>query len=174
VLVAAAIIGNITPDAFTVEDYSYTSSVAGSTLQWTITNGVIISGQGTESVQVQWAGEGMGTIQVQEVVDADCIGPLTELNVVVLPVQGVLEYSNSGIMVYPNPAIDEFRVKGGSSMTGCGWKLMDITGRAVQQGIFESAEGIVSLSNCVTGPYVLQVTSKDEIFEVQVIKLNDH
>ena len=171
VLVAAEIIGNITPDAFSVEDYSYINSVAGSTLQWTITNGVIISGQGTESVQIQWAAEGLGAVQVQEVVDADCIGPLTELNVVVLPVQGVLEYSNSGIMVYPNPAIDKFRVKGGSSMTGCSWKLMDITGRVVQQGIFQSAEGVVSLSKCVSGQYVLQVASNNEIFEERVIKM---
>jgi hypothetical protein len=74
-------------------------------------------------------------------------------------------------MVYPNPAIDVFRVKGRSSMTGCSWKLMDITGRVVQQGIFQSAEGVVSLSKCVSGQYVLQVASNNEIFEERVVKM---
>jgi hypothetical protein len=138
---------------------------------WIVANGVVVSGQGTESVEIQWAGEGMGTVQVQEIVDADCSGPLVSMNVVVIPALGLVEFSNSEMMVYPNPAAEEFRVKGQSSLAGWSWKLMDITGRVVQQGIFQSSEGIVSLDQCAPGQYILQVSSMVEVYEECVIKM---
>jgi len=44
---------------------SYTTpAVNNATYEWTVTGGTIISGQGTNTIQVQWTNSGSGTIEI--------------------------------------------------------------------------------------------------------------
>ncbi|OWY24839.1 hypothetical protein C7N43_27915 [Sphingobacteriales bacterium UPWRP_1] len=49
------------------QTYTYsTPAITGSTYNWTVTGGTIISGQGTNTITVQWNNGTAGTVQVQQ------------------------------------------------------------------------------------------------------------
>ncbi|MBI5217936.1 MAG: T9SS type A sorting domain-containing protein [Bacteroidia bacterium] len=56
---------------------------SGSTYQWAATNGSILSGQGTNTVFVQWGTNGFGTLQVIETNSLGCIGNMVSVNVAI-------------------------------------------------------------------------------------------
>lgn len=46
--------------------YTYTAPIGGATYQWTIDNGIILSGQGTNTIEVQWnAGPGNVSVSIE-------------------------------------------------------------------------------------------------------------
>ena len=63
----------------TIESYSY-QITSGSTAEWTVEGGEILSGQGTNMISVQWKLEEEGLVTVREI-STDCIGELAELRV---------------------------------------------------------------------------------------------
>ena len=72
-LTAQVVAGNITPGAFANSIYTCNNN-AGSTYTWTVNNGVIVSGQGTNSVTVLWGAEGVGSVSVLETTADGCVG----------------------------------------------------------------------------------------------------
>jgi hypothetical protein len=60
-----AIAGSNTPGAFATSTYTC-DNTAGSTYNWSVSNGVIASGQGTNSVSILWGAEGVGSVSVVE------------------------------------------------------------------------------------------------------------
>ena len=62
---APLITGNATVCTNTPQTYSV-PAIAGHTYTWTVTGGTILSGQGTNSITVQWASGTVGTVQVIE------------------------------------------------------------------------------------------------------------
>ena len=76
---------------------------AGSTYEWTITGGEIVSGAGTHIVNVLWGQPGMGTVQVMETSDALCVGTSEELEVTIDDCTGIDEIIESELSIYPNP-----------------------------------------------------------------------
>ncbi|MBK8442104.1 MAG: hypothetical protein IPL35_01230 [Sphingobacteriales bacterium] len=50
-----------------VSVYSIPAQAAGSIYQWIVTGGIIVSGQGTNSIQVQWYDDANGTVKVNVV-----------------------------------------------------------------------------------------------------------
>lgn len=59
------ITGNATVCNTSTQTYTV-ALVAGHTYTWTVTGGTILSGQGTNSITVQWAGGTAGTVNVEE------------------------------------------------------------------------------------------------------------
>jgi hypothetical protein len=78
------IAGAIIAEAFTLSTYSYPSE-NDATFEWEVTGGVIISGNGTNQIQVMWAGEGLGSVSVTEIISPDCIGEQEVVDVVIMP-----------------------------------------------------------------------------------------
>ena len=58
------IIGNINPCVFATEFYSIESFEPGVEFTWSVTNGIILSGQGTTSIEVSWDGGVAGEVLV--------------------------------------------------------------------------------------------------------------
>jgi hypothetical protein len=54
------------------QEFTYTAGTSGNTIAWTVTGGVITSGQGTTTVKVMWGAIGLGTLRVNEVNAAGC------------------------------------------------------------------------------------------------------
>ena len=76
---------------------NFTSNgTAGSTYNWTVTNGSITSGQGTNSIQVNFNGVGNSTITVIETSDDGCIAPVITKDVFIKP----LPVSNAGADIF--------------------------------------------------------------------------
>lgn len=141
-----SIVGNNTPEVFTAEKYSCTNNT-GSTYQWTISNGVITAGQGTNSVSVLWAGTGLGTISVQETTSANCQGDTISVNVVVIPT-GLEEINQSAIKFYPNPANSNMTIDYGNfaMMNGYQLKIQNSLGQQVFQTNISQQTDNLSLS----------------------------
>ena len=96
--------GDATPDALVELIYSYPNN-EGSGYEWSITGGVIDSGQGTNSVTVLWATEGLQELAVTETNEDGCEGELVTLNVIVSST-GISEdeFEKSSFSVHPNPS----------------------------------------------------------------------
>jgi phenolic acid decarboxylase len=94
-LVVSAMIGtaqNIPcPDFVCQNDVNLTTytvpATAGSTYQWAITGGVIVAGQGTNTIQVNWAATAAGVynVSVTETTAANCPGTPVTCTVTVTP-----------------------------------------------------------------------------------------
>lgn len=62
-----------------------TTVVSNSTYAWTVTGGTILSGQGSNSITVQWGTTGSGTVSVNATNAQGCASPLVSLPVTVVP-----------------------------------------------------------------------------------------
>lgn len=62
-----------------------TTNVAGHTYNWVVTGGTIVSGQGTNSITVNWTTAGAGTVAVTETITASGCSAANTLNVTVTP-----------------------------------------------------------------------------------------
>ena len=162
------ITGEITPDAFSLSSYTYTPTYISSTIEWVVNNGVVTSGQGTAEIQIQWAQEGMGSVQVQEIYSADCVGPAVQIDVVVIPTL-IDELSDVSISVFPNPTSDILNIKSETNLAGSNWTLLDITGREVLSGVCLSDYERVDLKFCAPGQYILRITQPGIVKNFPVI-----
>ena len=89
--------------------YAYSiASQANHTYLWSTANGNIISGQGTNAVQVQWLNAGTGKIQVQLSNSQNCSS--TDSSVVSVSNVGIKELQSlSQLELYPNPNNGDFK-----------------------------------------------------------------
>jgi hypothetical protein len=62
-----------------------TSGSAGSTFFWTVAGGTIASGQGNDTIFVNWGNAGGGTITVVETNSFGCAGAPVTLNITINP-----------------------------------------------------------------------------------------
>lgn len=80
------------PSACITTEETYTASSSGNNYQWSVTGGVITSGQGTNTITVRWSQTGAGTVSLVEQNPAGCSAtasaavqvhplPLTRINV---------------------------------------------------------------------------------------------
>ena len=97
------ITGNQTPMAFTSEVYSVVGSEDHS-FQWTISNGAILSGNGTSEIQATWGSPGAAELTVVESNGEGCSGDTLLFQLVVLPPNSVDLVSSPDIQTFPIPA----------------------------------------------------------------------
>ena len=158
-----AVSGNVTPPQFTQETYTYPNT-AGSTYDWTVTNGVILSGQGTNSIDVMWANTGIGQISVVETNATNCSGDVVTYDVVVIPTN-VEELSNAMIL-YPNPATTELNLQITSDLIGTDLFVFDALGKQILKQQILSTNIIINTSSFAVGNYVVKVGGGVKKFEV--------
>ena len=160
---ALEVSGNVTPTQFTQETYTYPNT-AGSTYNWTVTNGVIVSGQGTDSIDVMWANTGIGSVSVVETNASNCTGDVVTYDVVVIPTN-VEELSNSMIL-YPNPATTELNLQITSDLIGTDLFVFDALGKQILKQQILSTNTIINTSSFAAGNYVVKVGVGVKKFEV--------
>ena len=95
------IIGQNQVSPFQTENYSVSQN-AGSSYNWTIAGGNILSGNGTNGVGVQWGVAGSGQLNVEEIDSAGCNSDTSSLEIAIST--GITELNYNYIHnVYPNP-----------------------------------------------------------------------
>lgn len=86
----AVCFGDATPTVYTVPN------TAGSTYQWVVTGGNITSGQGTNTITVDWSTTPVGgyNVSVTETTSANCVGTPVNCAITVdpLPTTGVITH----------------------------------------------------------------------------------
>ena len=154
---ATLIDGPLGPNALTSTNYTCNGS-STSTYQWTISNGVITSGQGTNTVTVLWAGTGLGTISVQETTTANCQSDVISIDVVVIPT-GVEEQENAMLVFYPNPASQFFTMEFGSSYIAAGYsiQILNTIGQNVLSKKVMNNREVIDVSTWPAGNYLISV-----------------
>jgi hypothetical protein len=155
--------GNVTPTQFTQETYTYPNTV-GSTYNWTVTNGVIVSGQGTNSIEVMWANSGIGSVSVVETNGTNCSGDVVNYDVVIIPTD-VEELSNS-LIVYPNPATTDLTLQVKNEMIGSDFAIYDELGKVVLRDKILSTNQNISTNNLSNGNYILLVGAMNKVFTI--------
>ena len=158
-----AVSGNVTPTQFTQETYTYPSTV-GSTYNWTVTNGVIVSGQGTNSIDVMWANTGIGQISVAETNATNCTGDVVTYDVIVIPTN-VEELSNA-IILYPNPVSTNLTLQVKNEMIGSDFVVFDALGKVVLRDKILSNNQDISVNNLSNGNYILRVGAMNKVFTI--------
>jgi hypothetical protein len=149
----------------------------GSTYQWSVTGGTIISGQGSDVITVYWGGgPGTGEVVVNETTQDGCTAISTALEVAIEICPGILTEPAEKFRVYPVPAKDEIYILAGSA----GSAEADITiynqaGKLVYERLHAEVEtGLpfrIDISQFESGAYTLQVISEEEIYYRKIIKV---
>lgn len=78
------IIGPLTVCPSTTASYT-TSPISGYTFNWVVTGGAVASGQGTDSITVNWGSSGTGTITLNSLNGCGCPSETISINVNILP-----------------------------------------------------------------------------------------
>ncbi|MCH8903102.1 MAG: LamG domain-containing protein [Bacteroidetes bacterium] len=124
------ILGQNQVSPFQTETYSVSQKI-GSTFDWTIAGGNIISGTGTNSVGVQWGAWSGSTLNVVETDSNGCMSDSSSLAIVIL--NGIddlnVDYAQ---YVYPNPFTNQATLSLASKNNELHeFKFYDITGRLI-------------------------------------------
>jgi hypothetical protein len=164
VVTGNAITGPVGPEAFSNSTYTC-NGAANSTYNWTVTNGVIASGQGTNTVTILWASTGLGNVSVVETTAEGCVGTTLSQDVVVIPVN-VEELSNQ-MLLYPNPATTELNLQTTSDLIGTDLFVFDALGKQIIKQQILSTNTIINTSSFTAGNYVVKVGGGVKKFEVR-------
>ena len=146
--------------------YSVTLT-AGSTYNWTVTGGTIASGQGTNSIIVDWGSAGAGNVSVVETNVNGCPGSTVNLAVTIItgPTTSVITGSasvceNSNGEVYSVVATTgstyQWTITGGSVASGQGTNSITVDWGAAGSGTVSVVE--TNANGCAGSPVNLSVT----------------
>jgi hypothetical protein len=145
--------GNNDVDPADNEQY-IVNAYPGCTYTWTVSNGLILSGQDNDTLNVLWNDASMGTIYVYQT-DTLTGCQLMDGLAVYINAVGTDELSQGAWKWYPNPASDWVNLEG--LALNAEVKLFDATGRLMHQ--FIATESLVKLNVQAyeSGVYFIQV-----------------
>jgi hypothetical protein len=140
---------------FSVQTYSV-SQLSNVTYQWSVTGGNILQGQGSNFIQVQWANNSIGTINLVITASNGC---QTMLDFVVESALEVNENGNSFIQwsAFPNPASDMVTIQLTGTTKPIDYRLLDATGRIITRGQINEGLNNLSISHLSSGIYTIEL-----------------
>jgi len=147
------IIGNAQVQISTQYQYSVSQSL-GSTYYWSIENGAIVSGQGNNSVIVQWIDYGEGVIYVTEKNDSGCFGDTISLSVSIGSTNIQNDEMNKNISLYPIPASDILNIEIDNFNIKPQINLYDLNGKLLQK----FNDTFIDLNNYAKGIYYIKIS----------------
>ena len=151
--------GNIQVAESSVEQYSVIQTT-GSTYTWSATGGNVGTGQGTNTVNIQWGAAGVGQVSVIETDTNGCVGAAEIINVTIgTGTTGIVNGSQSfGIDIYPNPANDFLHIE----TTGYGLVIETIILDAKGKSVYvQNSLKKINVSKLPTGMYFLHLSTED-------------
>jgi hypothetical protein len=139
-------------DTAPAENAQYTvNTYPGATYTWSVTGGVIISGQGTESINVLWNDVAFGNVTVTQNSD-DC--ELSDGITIFVNGVGVDETLATTMSIFPNPARGVVTLL--SNQSELKWEIVEMSGRIVLAGNSYQTSTVIDISNCAPGLYLVR------------------
>jgi PKD repeat protein len=124
------------------------------TYEWQIENGAIISGQGTNAINIQWLNNGAGVLRCIITSTNNCTDT-AKLQLNVGPT-GINDIKNSNIKIYPNPTNNIINIEGLNKNENNTIQIFDVQGKLViTKNITE--KGTIDLSELNKGVYVIKI-----------------
>ncbi len=142
---------------------------ASSTYNWSISNGVITSGQGTNTVTAIWASTGLGSITVQETTSANCAGEEITLDVVVVVATRINETLKESINIFPNPASTSVTISIDESLINASYQLFDARGKLVSEGALTRTNTVLNTTAFASGNYVIFIGNDQGMARQRII-----
>lgn len=150
--------GNSQPIILQAQTYTVNGPV-DSQYEWTVTNGVIASGQGTNSVNVIWAAEGEGVLTVVETTATGCESSAVTFTANAV-ITNISELSKNHFILYPNPSSDRITIECDAILVGEAYQIFDALGQLQQEGLFTNQKNTITLNHLAAGNYFLKVGSE--------------
>ena len=124
------------------------------TYEWQIENGAIISGQGTNAINIQWLNNGAGVLRCI-ITSINSCTDTAKLQLNVGPT-GINDIKNSNIKIYPNPTNNIINVEGLSKNENNSIQIFDVQGKLVITKTI-TEKGTIDLSELNKGVYVIKI-----------------
>ena len=149
----------------------------GNTYDWSISKGTIVSGQGTNSIEVRWDSAATGIVQVI-VREQGCADTVSKTITLVNSATGIVDIGLNSIELFPNPTNGTFTLRGISSanwrMESLNLKLFDAMGKQVLHQTFESNQltrGVtIDLAPMNQGVYFLRIQADKGTRVMKVVR----
>jgi hypothetical protein len=147
--------GSTAADEFTSKQYS-TNQQSGAIYQWTVTQGTITAGQGTDAITVTWGPKtASGAVKVVVSQGAPCMDSTT-ITVNLTP-SGISNITmETDVQVYPNPATDKLTIRMQADPKGEEIKLFDNYGKLVMRAP-ANKEQTIDISALPAGVYHINI-----------------
>jgi len=150
------IIGNTMVQQSSIESYSV-SETSGSNYNWVIKSGDIVTGQGSNSIQVQWASPSTGKVSVIKTDENLCQGDTISINVEIST--GYFSPSIEQIRIFPNPFNNKTLIQfPNSNNETYKFILTDISGKRLRElDNITSDELILERGEIPAGLYLIEL-----------------
>ncbi|MBW8050741.1 MAG: T9SS type A sorting domain-containing protein [Cytophagales bacterium] len=172
--ITGAIIGSVNVSENTIENYSVPYN-SGSIYNWSVTGGNLVSGNLTDSINIQWGTTGIGLITAVETDSMGCIGNTVSLSVNIGFIG--LNENEPGlhtVHVYPNPIRNKLTITFPYKNTLYFVNIYDIYGKEVVRKItpiFNSNTYDLDLSQQKNGVYFVKITDYKNLTIIKKIIL---
>jgi len=148
--------GNATPTSLNQPLNYNISNQTNVEYNWTVVNGIIQNGQGTNSINVIWPNVGNGKVKLKVFNNYNCVDS-TELNTSITSV-GIDEFNlNNSLMVYPNPTKNTIVITSKLNLTNKQFTISNIVGQIVLSGKLNNKETTLNLVDLPNGLYLLNM-----------------
>ncbi|MFN5621179.1 MAG: T9SS type A sorting domain-containing protein [Flavobacteriales bacterium] len=152
------ILGMATVDPFSIQTYSI-SSISGATLTWAVTGGNILSGQGTNFIQVQWSDEPIAAVVLLIFYPNGCQASVDLIVQIGTTVQESV--TPTTWTLYPNPAAEVLHVEIMNTMEKMPFSVSDALGKTVLCGTLQPGVNRLNLETIASGVYTLSVNTDE-------------
>lgn len=158
------ILGMSNVDPFSLQTYSV-GSISGATLTWVVTGGNILSGQGTNFIQVQWSDEPVADVVLLIFYANGC---QASVDLVVQTGNNVDESVMQPIWtLFPNPASEMLCVEVMNTQAFLSFTVSDALGKTILSGNLQPGINRLAIGNIASGVYTLSVTTSDNQRQIQ-------
>jgi hypothetical protein len=124
------------------------------TYEWQIENGAIISGQGTNAINIQWLNNGAGVLRCIITSTNNCTDT-AKLQLNVGPT-GINDIKISNIKIYPNPTNNIINIEGLNKNENNTIQIFDVQGKLVITKTINE-KGTIDFSELNKGVYVIKI-----------------
>jgi len=135
-----------------------TATNASYTLNWVVNGGTILSGQGTDNIQVVWGGPDSTAVVWLYIDNGGCMDS-TSIQVIISGI-GTDERAIQDIRLFPNPNDGFFTLQVSDAFVGGYYEIVDGMGRPIEMGEIQSKTQDVDLAEKPKGVYRITLTGK--------------
>ena len=157
--------GDIIVTPYSVQTYT-TNLNPNNSYNWTITGGLITSGQGSNSISVLWRAGPIGYLNVLEA-NSGCSN--SDSIIVYIYGVGLVDNSLNSIILSPNPNSGLFSIQVDQEHIGSSYQILDNLGRLIDKGIIRELSQDFDLSDKPKGIYRIQVSNEKAIKTLNVV-----
>ncbi|MDP1725135.1 MAG: PKD domain-containing protein [Bacteroidota bacterium] len=131
-----------------------------STYGWHVVNGIIMSGDGSNTITVQWGNtNGAARVAVLETNSFGCQNDSAYIIVQVLPGAGLQQLEVQQFLLMPNPSNGLFKIESSSNIPIERVRMIDARGSYIQTFEVHAQHGQIDLRGLVPGIYLAEVVA---------------